>query len=147
MDGRKGGGLDPLAALGRALADGGNRRAPLRQAMLDDYERLAGRLRGRRPNWRRITEEFMREGFRNLDGTDLDPENVRVTWYRVRRAKEAGRAGVGLPGSAPGVDAPVRPAVPPAVAPGDGGAGSGGSLDAVRKRMRERSGRRDGDDG
>ena len=42
---------------------------------------------GARLNWRHLTTSFADMGFKNGNGTELQPETVRQTWYRVRKQK------------------------------------------------------------
>ncbi len=130
--------VDPLRVLERALNEGGNRRPALKQWMMDDYDRIAPLMRGKRPNWKRLTDAFMECGFRNNDGSDLSHEHVRQMWFEVRRAAGAGwLSGDGRGGGGGGGTAPAdEPAVGRVRDPGEVD-----PLARVKAEMSKRSGR------
>lgn len=66
-----------------------SRRSRLDRWMTSNYEEFSSLLEGQRPNWPKLTEVFDAMGFGEL-GKPLDPEAVRLTWFRVRKRKTGG---------------------------------------------------------
>jgi hypothetical protein len=84
---------DVLSALQEAIEHGDDRRSPLFHWMMTHYDQFAGmiqsaRLAGSRPNWSRLAETFARYSFSDADGQPLKKHTVRLTWWRVRKARE-----------------------------------------------------------
>lgn len=108
-----------LTQIQQALETDGNRRSQLQQWMASNFYDLSTMLADARPNWNRLTQAFMAAGFRNLDGSDLQPGSVRQTWYRVRRHKLAIQSRTSIPAPTVEVLSPIsqptpQPTQPPA---------------------------------
>ncbi|GEO43032.1 hypothetical protein SAE02_71800 [Skermanella aerolata] len=125
-----------LAQIRQALETDGDRRSPLQQWMASNFDDLSTMLADARPNWNRLTQAFMAAGFRNLDGSDLQPGSVRQTWYRVRRRKLARQSRTSIPAPTVEVLSPItQPAAKTAQPPDDD------PMAALRAEMNRRSGR------
>lgn len=83
---------ETLSALQEAIEHGDDRRSPLFRWLMTHYAPFSellqsARLAGSRPNWTRLANTFSQHGFTNADGDPLNKRSVRMTWYRVRRAR------------------------------------------------------------
>lgn len=125
-----------LAQIRQALETDGDRRSPLQQWMASNFNDLSSMLADARPNWNRLTQTFMAAGFRNLDGSDLQPGSVRQTWYRVRRHKLTGQSRTSI--SAPTVEvlSPINQPTPQPTQPA-----TDDPMAALLAEMNRRSGR------
>jgi hypothetical protein len=126
-----------LLRVQQAIEEGGDRRPALYQWMASNHDELVAMFEDVRLNWPHLTTVFMGLGFRNLDGSDLKPETVRRTWYRVRkrRQKISVRSALRSPAAvevfSPANSAPAPPSPKPADDP----------MAAMMAEMNRRSGR------
>ena len=113
-----------LLRVRQAIEEGGDRRPALYQWMIRSHDDLVVLFQDARLNWPHLTAVFTELGFRNLDGSELKPETVRRTWYRVRQrrqrlaARMASRAPAAVEVLSPAVSRPPPPPKPP-TAPAD----------------------------
>lgn len=105
---------------------GGDHRPPLHQWMLSNFDEVAALFEGARLNWRHLAGTFAEMGFMNGNGTELKPETVRQTWYRVRKQ----RARMKQP-----YHAPVEVLTPSTITP------AADPLADIKAEMNKRSGR------
>ena len=129
-----------LLRVAQAIEEGGDRRPALYQWMISNHDDLVALFQDARLNWPHLTTVFTDLGFRNLDGSDLKPETVRRTWYRVRQRRQriVARRALRVPAAvevfSPAVSVPAPPSKPP-TAPADD------PMAALMAEMNRRSGR------
>lgn len=104
---------ETLSALQAAIEHGDDRRSPLFRWLMKHYDPFAellqsARLAGSRPNWTRLANTFSQHGFTNADGDPLNKRLVRMTWYRVRRARGSLRQHAVLAPAPPPVTQPSQ---------------------------------------
>lgn len=84
-----------IEALRQAVALSGKpRQSPLYLWMFKRQAAFAAFLAEERPTWQAVVEGLAAQGFKNQDGTPLNPATVRNLWWRVRQSgrKAKGRA-------------------------------------------------------
>ncbi|GEO42168.1 hypothetical protein SAE02_63160 [Skermanella aerolata] len=129
-----------LLRVRQAIEEGGDRRPALHQWMAGNHDDLVALFEDVRLNWPHLTTVFAELGFRNLDGSDLKPETVRRTWFRVRQrrqqiaARMASRAPAAVEVFSPAASLQSLPSKPP-TAPADD------PMTALMAEMNRRSGR------
>lgn len=129
-----------LLRVRQAIEEGGDRRPALHQWMASNHDDLVALFQDVRLNWPHLTSVFTDLGFRNLDGSNLKPETVRRTWYRVRQRRQriAARMASRIPAIvevfSPAVSLPAPPPKPPTTPADD-------PVAALMAEMNRRSGR------
>ena len=129
-----------LLRVRQAIEEGGDRRPALYQWMAGNHDDLVALFQDARLNWPHLTAVFTDLGFRNLDGSELKPETVRRTWYRVRQRRQrmAARVALMVPSAvevfSPAVSTQALPPKPPMATADD-------PMAALMAEMNRRSGR------
>jgi hypothetical protein len=129
-----------LLRMRQAIEEGGDRRPALHQWMAGNHDDLVALFEDVRLNWPHLTTVFTDLGFRNLDGSELKPETVRRTWYRVRQrrqrtaARMASKAPAIVEVFSPAASLQALPSKPPTTPADD-------PMAALMAEMNRRSGR------
>lgn len=92
-------------------------RAPLYRWMRLHHDWFAAQLAETRPKWQALAEGFAKLGFRDGEMKPLKPQNIRHTWWRVRRDVQTARAKRRSPSPPPAVHLVVSPLSPFPAAP------------------------------
>jgi hypothetical protein len=71
------------------------KRSPLFYWLAENHDPFLGASDGERIDWKTVTAALSELGLTDAGGQALNPENVRLTWYRVRRFVAAKRARTG----------------------------------------------------
>jgi hypothetical protein len=130
-----------LSRIDEALVGRRSMQSPLYRWMMENHDAFfirvaAAKAEGKRLDWKDLARRFAEGGL--TDGTGKAPTaaNAKNTWWRVQHARRAQR----MSSRPAGELSASRPA---ASVVGEPSGNTPGTLDAVRKRMNEKSGRRE----
>lgn len=121
-----------------------NGRSPLYRWMRLHHDWFAARIADTRPDWQALAEGFSAKlGLRTADGKALNKDQVRHTWWRVRRDVRTARANRREPGTpAVRLVAPLSAGPPPPAKKPAAPQGGDGHMARIWAQANERSGRK-----